>query len=527
LESIVKVTLRKFRYRYLPYENRFLAIEASAIGKIRAHSDDKVVVELPGTSRKALDNRLRKLTYFSHYAIKEQKPRPTEQCLLETAANGQQVLTRRQSTRYSTHGIHEYKGKFNPQIARHLMNRSLVNPGAVILDPFCGSGTVLLEAMHHGCHSIGLDSNPLAPLVANAKVFLLRARPGKIDDFEAIVTSIIEQLRELSTSRRKEVMAFELGLHGTSLEYLKSWFPPRALEKLLEFRLQTRRQLSGNWRQIADVLLSNIVREVSFQDPADLRIRRRKTRPPTSSIERMLTSSLASTLKRAKAVPYFLRGANLCVARAHCADSRDSTEFLLKSLSKIQRRKFDLLITSPPYANALPYVDTSRLSLVLLGLSIPQDLKRHEALQVGNREISHGQRESLEKTLENDMVNLPDEISGFVLRLLRLGQTHEIGFRKRNMPVLLARYFNSIREVLLETTGLLRPNAFSFWVVGKNRTEVNNRWIDIDTPRWIASIGSSLGLLVRLEQLNTYQRFGLHHSNSIRDEYLVVFKNSS
>src|SRR5437868_4039724 len=67
------------------------------------------------------------------------------------------------------HGIHPYPAKFIPQIPRALIE--LYHPGdnSPVLDPFCGSGTTLVEACAAKIPSVGIDLNPLATLVAKVK----------------------------------------------------------------------------------------------------------------------------------------------------------------------------------------------------------------------------------------------------------------------------------------------------------------------------------------------------------------------
>jgi len=161
-----------------------------------------------------------------------------------------------------------------------------------------------------------------------------------------------------------------------------------------------------------------------------------------------------------------------------------------------------------------------------LGLSNPADLRRLEQLQIGSREIRPAERKRLEAQLEAHLADLPEELARFILGLFWSVRNHEVGFRRRNVPVLLAQYFNSIRQVLAETTQLLESNGRAFWIVGKNRTQLNGDFTEIDTPDWIARIGDSIGLNVEARPLNTYQRFGLHHRNSIRDEYLLTFQKN-
>jgi DNA modification methylase len=67
-----------------------------------------------------------------------------------------------------THGLHIYPAKIVPQIARELIAKCS-NPLDVVLDPFCGSGTVLVESLVANRHSIGIDINTLALLLAKVK----------------------------------------------------------------------------------------------------------------------------------------------------------------------------------------------------------------------------------------------------------------------------------------------------------------------------------------------------------------------
>ena len=72
------------------------------------------------------------------------------------------------NTQYSTHGIHTYVAAMIPQVAQRLIDQ-YAPPGETVLDPFCGGGSVLVEAVSSGRPAIGRDINELAVLISRAK----------------------------------------------------------------------------------------------------------------------------------------------------------------------------------------------------------------------------------------------------------------------------------------------------------------------------------------------------------------------
>lgn len=77
------------------------------------------------------------------------------------------------SSRYLTHSIDFYKGNFQAQMVRGLINYCNLNKKSTILDIFCGSGTTLVESKLLGYHAIGIDINPIACLNSKIKTELL------------------------------------------------------------------------------------------------------------------------------------------------------------------------------------------------------------------------------------------------------------------------------------------------------------------------------------------------------------------
>ncbi len=127
-------------------------------------------------------------------------------------------LTQRE-TSYATHGYHRYPAKFIPQLAARLI-QELSCEGEWVLDPFMGSGTALVEAKRLRRPSIGVDINPVAHWVAQAKVNAIEPQRLKRAILEVLTGVPSQQPNLFSGTLEEEAEAFHERLHY--------WFPPRA-----------------------------------------------------------------------------------------------------------------------------------------------------------------------------------------------------------------------------------------------------------------------------------------------------------
>jgi DNA methylase len=489
-------------YRLFPYERRLAIEEATAL-----LSSNRIIYGTTNvTLTSARPGEARRLTYFSAFQAASQPLEPTVQHLIESETSGG---SRRQSTRYSVHGLHEYKGKFNPQVARALINTAGLPKEALVLDPFCGSGTTLVECAHSGFQAIGADINPLATMIANAKAKALLCDP---DLLEAEAEAVLRASRKSRHGQR----AF--GLRG---EYLSRWFDPTMLSRLEALRTHiVTRALSVS--EILLAIASNLLREFSLQEPDDLRIRRRKS-PPSER------DPYEAFLEEARAL-----AANVRIVQRHagvgsttsvCAYQEDMRTFTKTAAAKRLTGRFDAAITSPPYAMALPYIDTQRLSLVWLGLVDPKTLPSLQSELIGSREFNGLPRSAWEKRLVDNSEGLPARHVALCRQLLRKLSSSD-GFRRKAVPPLLYRYLAAMRDSFRSVRSLLRPGAPFFLIVGHNHTVLGGRRVDIDTPTLLTELGETVGFVIeRREPLETYQRYGLHQKNAICREELLTLRS--
>ncbi|RLE79482.1 MAG: hypothetical protein DRJ51_07695 [Thermoprotei archaeon] len=119
-------------------------------------------------------------------------------------------------TQYLTHGLHPYPARMIPQIARRLIERYSERKD-VILDPFCGSGGVLVESMLLGRNSIGIDINPLALIIAKAKT-----TPLEPSELERLWLELREAIEEDVRGLRFDRLEVEV----PKIPNLEYWFKP-------------------------------------------------------------------------------------------------------------------------------------------------------------------------------------------------------------------------------------------------------------------------------------------------------------
>ena len=486
-------------YRYYPYERELAAREVETLFHhpvLREVPDGLELID-KDDSRSAA-----RLTYFSRI-VNGHRVLQTLQSRLESSARFGKT---RQATRYSVHGLHEYKGKFNPQVVKALLNIFGIVPGQHILDPFCGSGTTLVECSHIGALGYGIDINPLAVFLANAK---LQALSTPADELWAV-------LRRLSVSLK------QTGHWGTSIGdnprnlYLQSWFDSKILQIIEIIRAKVK-NIAGTASPIFLAVASNLLRDYSLQDPNDLRIRRRKSPLPEVPFPEAFLAACTQAIERAEAAQAVL-GTKFPSGRAVLGDVTNLVSTDLPTL-------FDAAITSPPYAMALPYIDTQRLSLIWLNLLEPKHILGLEAELVGSRELRGHTRKTLVAALESNEEHLPEAETTFC-RQLQEALDESDGFRRQAVPMLLYRYFASMQQSFRALRNVMRPHAPFALIVGHNHSVLGGVRYDIDTPARLASIASGTGWTVEeLLPLQTYHRYGYHMNNAVGAETLITLRN--
>ncbi len=144
-------------------------------------------------------------------------------------------LTEKERTKH-VHRLHPYKGKFIPQLVEYFLDSHTddfkrevyFSPGDIVLDPFCGSGTTLVQANELGIHAIGVDVSAFNAMMSNVKV-----RKHNLFELHGEIRRITIALKEYIAG--KSYVRFEAELAEALTRFNQQYFPSP------EFKYRVRR----------------------------------------------------------------------------------------------------------------------------------------------------------------------------------------------------------------------------------------------------------------------------------------------
>ncbi len=268
------------------------------------------------------------------------------------------------STRELTHCYHDYPARMIPQVAGQLLD--LFGRGARLLfDPYCGTGTSLVEALLRGVHAVGTDLNPLARLIAQAKT--------STPDVARVDATIKEFAR---FAHHSSPLASLPTIQGISR--LEFWFKPAAVEKLARLKLFIDEIPDTSVRLFFQVAFSETVRESSNTRNAEFKLYRyeaEKLRTFNPDVYGIMSAKLKRN--RAGLGEFVERRAKF--EQAPSARVCDFNTVLNIPPEEVAPASVDIVVTSPPYGDShttVAYGQYSRLSAAWLGLSEADKIDR-------------------------------------------------------------------------------------------------------------------------------------------------------
>ncbi|MBS1502592.1 MAG: hypothetical protein JST32_11050, partial [Bacteroidetes bacterium] len=395
-------------------------------------------------------------------------------------------LHNRRNLRYGTHGIHEYRGKFFPQLVKSLLNISGAGTEANVLDPMCGSGTTLVESNLIGANSFGVDQNPLSVFVSTVKCEMLTVDPEKLAEVYILFKT---KLLEMPAAQAPPASYLQTLSHTDEL-YIRNWFSQEVLVQMDQIMFCIAQIHSTILQNFFKVALSNIIRTISWQKEDDLRVRKEVRLDIDIDVVAEYLTELSKSVKIVLA--FLMENQHEIKPGKTTVTNGDAKQ--TDKIYKSYLRKMDVCITSPPYATALPYLDTDRLSLYYLGLMSRSEHRQKDYNMIGNRELTGSLKKSYLKEYGSSRNLLTDDILNVIDRIHNINEASSAGFRRKNLSALLARYFLDMNQVFISHKKLLKSGAFSFFIVGNNHTVADGERIEIRTDELLAHLGEKAGL---------------------------------
>ncbi len=399
------------------------------------------------------------------------------------------------STSYLTHGIHSYTAKLIPHIPRYFIENYTCE-GDTILDPFCGSGTALLEARLLHRNAIGIDINPLAVLISEVKTTPL--------DINELSLAIQLVKKEVKNGNGKIIVQFP------NIGY---WFCRKAQDGLSKIRFGVE-NLNGGFNpaitKFLSVCFSSIIRRSSYADPRMAKTYRSKrviekihngwTPTPIQYFEEVLDKDLEEIKLLSERL-----NPNINYVKVFQGDARAISPILKQAGIK----RVDFIITSPPYINAQDYFRSYKLEIWWLGLSTPQEIRKLNKQVIGTENVSGCNCDSPPKS-EHPLPNLV------------LNKIWRINKRK---SCIVSKYFENMREVLEESYDVLKTGGHLCLITGNNTI----CGVSIPTYKIITHIAENVGFkLVEIGRDKIRNRLlppdRNHHGGIIKEEWITVFR---
>ena len=348
--------------------------------------------------------------------------------------------------------IHPFPARMAPE----LVSRSLkeVPAGGRVLDPMCGSGTVARAAVEAGLRCIGRDVDPLAVLMARAWTTPV--------DAPAIRAAADELVREAKALADREI---ERPTDPETVRFIAYWFAPRQEAELARLATVLRRR-DQPLRDVLAVALSRII--VSKEMMASLARDTSHSRPH----------------KVADANDFyvhagFLRSARHVAARLAPDRIRGRADVRLgdaRTLDDVEDASIDLVLTSPPYLNAIDYLRGHRLALVWLGHDVGS-LREVRAGSVGTERAlpeTEAHPDVARFVLDSGASTLASRHQGWIRRYAADMTTvlRELGrVVKRSGRVVLVLGNSFLRGAAIDNAGLVESLARSVGFEATSRRE--------------------------------------------------------
>lgn len=436
--------------------------------------------------------------YISKYAI-DHIPIPV---------NFRQLIPELNNVDRYSHSIHSYPAKLISHIPYFFLNGDFFCPkNGVVLDPFCGTGTVLLEAILNSKNALGADANPLARLITDTKVTFLDK-----EILTECLNNIIEKAQKINNPIIPNVGNIDL------------WFSKSSQKQLAQLIIVINNIVHNDIKRFFQTSFSNVIKKVSYADPRiSVPVR---LNPMRYEVGSEIYKKIQTKIKFLEEVDVFEKFRLICQdnitriatlqtvaesgikAKIISTDARKLTSDI-DSNSLLAAESVDLILTSPPYAGAQKYIRSSSLNLSWLGLTLPDNIRSLDSRNIGR-----------EHYYKHEIRNIQTGIRQADILLEELFNSG-----KSERAYIVGNYLNEMKDALDESIRVLKPQGYLVLVIGNNK--VCN--LEFNTQEYLTDYLLHKDLSLQFKLIDDIKSYGLmtkrnQTADIISREWVLVFK---
>ncbi|MBM4056363.1 MAG: DNA methyltransferase [Planctomycetes bacterium] len=395
------------------------------------------------------------------------------------------------------HDWYRFVLSFPPHLVREYIKKFRLGKIDTLLDPFCGTGTTLVEAKLNSVPSLGCEANAMAFLASKTKINWEIDPEKLINTAKKIETDAtsIEKVQHINETYRLNEEQKKLILKDSIDELPLS----KALLLCDLIKKSKHEELKGHLLLALAKILVYSISNLHFGPEVGVRKSKKKDYP-VYLIWLNQVISIASDIKKTNC--------NRTVSRVFNIDSRDISDYIEKS-------SVSAVFTSPPYPNEKDYTRTTRLESVILGLiRSKEELKnlKFNLLRSNTRNVYKVDND--EEYIKNNsrIIELADTIEK---KRIALGKTS--GFEKL-YPRVVKLYFGGMARHLAQLRMCLKPGAILGYVIGDQASYFQ---VLIQTGSILEDIARELGYkIISLDLFRT--RLATATKKQMREEVLVL-----
>lgn len=406
------------------------------------------------------------------------------------------------------HDWYRFVLSFPPHLVKNYLNKFEVEGKDLVLDPFTGTGTTLIESKLNGFNAVGIEANPIIKYITQTKL-KWHVDTERLIDTALDISNEVNRLfkRQGIDDKNLQVKNNEIKLLDLPIEskkiILENSISPIPLHKALT--LLNKIQNIDN--EAKDHLLVAFLKTV-IKDVSNLRF------GPEIGLGKIKDDAaiLGSWLNNVKTIKDDLDSIKdskfPCEANVFLGDSRNAHQYLIpKSIKAV--------ITSPPYPNEKDYSRTTRLENVLLGfINNMDELRQVKKTFVRSNTRSVYKEDEDHKYIQH-ITSITELAAKIENRRIELGKTS--GFEKMYSKVTL-QYFGGMARHLSNMRGSLKNGAKLAYVVGDQASYLR---VMIKTGELLAEIAENLGY--RVLDLELFRkRFATASKEELREEVLIL-----